>query len=301
MPIVNENKINSAFVQQFHDSFEIASKQNVSRLLSTVTNRGKIEGDSFTINDMDQVEMTIVTTKHTATPDTIPDSGTRTALMQDYDLFIPIEKRDIPKLKAQPKDKYMQLCIRAKNRKTDDIIYANLIGPVNRATVSDAGVKTTTAVNLPAGQIILSGFGSLKEQVIKAKAMFRANETDEFNDEELFMLYSSDMLTKILGDTTLTSADFLAGKMIQEGGVGGKWMGFTWIPYEKLANGAGGATERRTVAYTKSSLHFGDADINNFKINERPDRRNNWQVGGTHSFGAGRSNEKKVVAIDFVI
>lgn len=299
--MANEYKITSAFVQQFHDTYEIQAMQNESRLLKTVTNRGKIEGESFTINDMDQVSMTASTGRHGTTPDTIPDSGTRSVLMTDYDLFIPIELRDVPKLKAQRKDKYMQLCLNARNRQTDAIIYANLVGPVNRTTVSDAGVKSTTAVALPASQIILSGFGTLKQQIIKAKSLFRANECDEFNDEELTILYSSDMLIKILGDTTLTSADFMEGKKIQEGGVGGKWMGFNWVPYEKLNNGAGGATERRTVAYCKSGLHFGDADISGFKINERPDRRNNWQVGGVHSFGAGRANEKKVVAIDFVI
>mgnify|MGYP000700478182 FL=1 len=57
MPIANENKITAAFVQQFHDNYELACAQNVSRLLKTVTNRGRIQGESFTINDMGQVEM----------------------------------------------------------------------------------------------------------------------------------------------------------------------------------------------------------------------------------------------------
>lgn len=301
MPIVNERKIDAAFVKQFHDSYEIAAGQNVSRLLATVTNRGKIEGESFTINDMDQVEMTVSIGKHSNTPDTIPDGGTRTVLMTDYDLFIPIAASDLPKLKAQPKDQYMQLCLNARNRRTDAVIYTSLIGSVSRTTVADDGTKTVASVAVPASQIIASAFGTLKAQIIKAKAIFRENEADEHNNEELFILYSSAMMTKILGDTSLTSADFMAGKMLQEGGVGGKWMGFNWVPYEKLSNGAGGATERRAVAYTKSALHFGDADISNFQINQRPDRKNNWQVGGVHSFGAGRSNEKKVVLIDFVI
>ncbi len=297
----NEYKITAAFVQQFHDAYELASAQNESRLLKTVTNRGKITGSSFTINDMGQVEMTVSTGRHQVTPDTIPDVGVRTALMMDFDLFIPIELKDVPKLRAQPNDNYMKLCLHARNRKTDDIIYNALISSVSRTTVSDAGVPSTTSIPLPASQIILSGFGTLKQQLTKAKSLFRENEADEHNDEELYIVYSSHMLEKILGDTTLTSADFMAGKMLQEGAVGGKWLGFNWIPYQKLVNGAGGATERRAVAYTKSALHFGDADIAGFKINERPDRKNNWQVGGVHSFGAGRSNEKKVVAIDFVI
>ena len=300
MPIVNENKITAAFVQQFHDNYELASQQNESRLLKTVVNRGRIQGESFTINDMGQVEMTASGARYGDTPWTIPDAGVRTALMGDFDLFIPIESRDIPKLKAHPNDKYIKLLYNAKNRKVDDIIYNAAIGSINRKTVADNGTASTTATALPAGQIILSAAGTLKQKIIKAKALFRANECDEHNGEQLYILYTSSMLEAILGDTTLTSADFMAGKMIQEGGVGGKWMGFNWIPYEQLSQGAA-VGEKRTVAYAGSAIHFGDASITDFDITTRADKKNIKQVGGVHSFGAGRANEKKVVAIDFVV
>ena len=300
MPIVNENKITAAFVQQFHDNYELASQQNESRLLKTVVNRGRIQGESFTINDMGQVEMTASGARYGDTPWTIPDAGVRTALMADFDLFIPIESRDIPKLKAHPNDKYIKLLYNAKNRKVDDIIYNAAIGSINRKTVADNGTASTTATALPSSQIILSAAGTLKQKIIKAKALFRANECDEHNGEQLYILYTSDMLEDILGDTTLTSADFMAGKMIQEGGVGGKWMGFNWIPYEKLSQGAA-VGEKRTVAYAGSAIHFGDAAITDFDITTRADKKNIKQVGGVHSFGAGRANEKKVVAIDFVV
>lgn len=59
----NKNMITAAFVQQFHDSFEIASQQKDSRLQATVTDRGHITGASFTINDMGTIEMTQITTR----------------------------------------------------------------------------------------------------------------------------------------------------------------------------------------------------------------------------------------------
>lgn len=300
MPIVNENKITAAFVQQFHDNYELASQQNESRLLKTVVNRGKIVGESFTINDMGQVEMAASGARFGDTNWTIPDAGTRSVLMNDFDLFIPIESRDIPKLKAHPNDKYIKLLYNAKNRKIDDIVYQAAIGTISRKSVADNGTATTTPTALPAGQIILSGFGTLKQKIIKAKSIFRKNEADEHNGEQLYILYTSDMLSSILGDTTLTSADFMAGKMLQDGGVGGKWMGFNWIPYEKLSQGAA-VGELRTVAYCGSAIHFGEADITGFDITTRSDKKNIKQVGGVHSLAAGRANEKKVVAIDFVV
>ena len=70
--MANENKITAAFVQQFHDTYELATQQEESRLLKTVTNRGKIEGESFTINDMDAVEMSPSGARYGDTNWTIP-------------------------------------------------------------------------------------------------------------------------------------------------------------------------------------------------------------------------------------
>lgn len=300
--MANENKITAAFVQQFHDTYEMQCAQQESRLLKTVENRGKIEGASFTINDMGIVEMQASGSRFGDTVWSTPDAGVRTVLMSDYDLFIPIEPRDLPKLKANPQDKYMKQLHDAHNRKVDDIIYQAGLGGIPRTVVDDAGTKTTTTVNLPAGQIILAGgTGLTKAKLIKAKSLFRENECDEQNGEELYIVYNASMLTAILSDTTLTSADFMAGQMLQEGKLSGKWLGFNWIAYEKLNNGAGGSTERRTMAWCGTAIHFGSADITSFDISKRPDKKNVKQVGGVESMGAGRANEKKVVAIDFVI
>ena len=300
MPMVNENKLTAAFVQQFHDSYEVAAMQNESRLLKTVVNRGKIEGESFTINDMGQVEMQASGARFGPTVLTIPDTGVRTALMSDFDLFIPIEPRDLPKLKANPSDKYMKNLISARNRKTDDIIYQSLIGGVTRTTVNDAGAKSVATLQLPAGQIILNGFGTLKQKIIKAKTLFRKNDCDEKNGEKLFMIYTADMMEVFLNDTTLTNADHMKIQMLADGEVGTKWLGVEWIPYEKVSNGAGGAAEARVAMYAGTAAHFGDADITGFDISTRPDLKNIKQVGGVHSFAAGRANEVKVVAIDYL-
>lgn len=296
--MANENKITAAFVQKFHDTYDIAAQQKESRLLKTVTNIGKVVGASFTINDMGQVEMSPSGNRFGDTSWTIPDVGVRTALMSDYDLFIPIENRDLPKLKANPTDKYMKLLTSARERKIDDIIYAALIGGIARKTVADNGTESVVTVNLPVGQVIAPTFGTLRQQIIKAKSLFRKNECDEQNGEQLFMTYTSDMLNGFLNDTTLTNADHMKIQMLHDGAVGTKWLGVEWIAYEKVA---AGATEgsKRAVMYTKSAVHFGDADITGFDISTRPDKKNIKQVGGVHSFGAGRANEVKVVAVDY--
>lgn len=302
MPIANQNQITAAFVQQFHDTFEIAVQQNESRLLKTVTNRGRIEGASFTINDLGSIEMRDYPGRFTDTVWDIPEAGVRTALMADKSLFIPIEHSDVPKLKANPQDRYAKLWLSARERKVDDVIYRGILSPISRKTFADDGSEVVSQATIPASQIILSGATTLtKDKLVKGKSLFRKNECDEQNGEELFILYNDVMLEQILLDKTLTSADFMAVKMLQEGALSSKWLGLNWVAYNKLDNGAGGATERRTAIYTKTSTHYGDAPISQFKINERADKNNILQMGGVQSMAAGRSNEKKVVPIDFVI
>ena len=298
MPIANQNRITAAFVQQYHDNYELACAQNESRLLRTVHNRGRITGESFTINDMGQVEMQPSGERYGDTQWTIPDAGVRSVLMNDFDLFIPIEKRDEPKLKAHPDDKYIKLLLNANNRKTDDIIYQALIGTISRKTIDDAGAASTTNVALPISQVVAPTGMTLKQQIIWAKSLFRRNECDEQNGEELFQIYTADMMNEFLNDTTLTNADHMKIQMLQDGAVGTKWLGVEWVAYEKVAAGATAGTKRAPM-YCKSAVHYGDAAITDFGISVRPDKKNIKQVGGVHSKAAGRANELKVVAIDY--
>ncbi|HCM1918738.1 TPA: hypothetical protein N3A33_004776 [Salmonella enterica subsp. salamae serovar 28:r:e,n,z15] len=293
----NKNMITAAFVQQFHDSFEIASQQKDSRLQACVHDRGKITGTAFTINDMGTIEMNEITTRFGDTVWDVPEAGTRQALMSDYGLFIPVEKRDLRKLIASPQGPYMNLTVAACNRKKDDVIYQALINPVPRKT-EDKGAFAN--VSLPASQMIVANSQPMtKSKLIAAKAMFRRNECDEQNGEELYITYNADMLSQILADTTLTSADFMAVKMLQEGKLADNWLGFKWIAYEKLKKDT--TTKAQTaVAWCKSALHFGTGADYSTDVGPRRDKNNTIQISVDASYGAGRANEKKVVTIDFV-
>lgn len=295
----NKNMITAAFVQQFHDSFEILSQQKDSRLQGAVHDRGMITGASFTINDMGTIEMNAITTRFGDTVWDVPEAGTRNALMADYGVFVPVEKRDLRKLIADPQGPYLQLTLAAANRKKDDVIYRALLDTVLRKTENNGAY---TPVALPAAQKIMAGgTGVTKAKLIAAKAMFRRNECDEQNGEELYITYNADMLTSILSDTTLTSADFMAVKMLQEGALSGNWLGFRWLAYEKLdAVEDAGVTTKTAVAWAKSAVHFGTGAEYNTDIGPRRDKNNTIQISVDASYGAGRAAEEKVVSIGFV-
>lgn len=320
----NSAMITAAFKQQFHDSFSIACQQTTSVLENLVTSRGQIQGSSFTINDMDKLSMKQrkFADRFSATELTTPGAGTRIAYMEDYDLFVPIEPFDLPKLSAAPDSSYMKLMAAAAARAKDDLIFRQLTADIMRKVETPDQIDTTpggavaagkggyTATSLPAKSIIGSGTAPIalnKAALIKLRTLFRRRFAD---DEEIVVLYNSYFMEAILGDSTLTNADFMAIQMLQSGDIGGKWMGMTFVPFErtKMMTKAAGAvvtdgTEDcyQTVAFTKSALHFGTGINYSTDVQTRADLRNIKQLSAQMSFGAGRANEDKVVALNFAI
>lgn len=303
----NGGRITSAFVQEFHRGFEIACSQKDSRLQSTVTDRGSITGASFTVNDMGIVEMTDrgFADRFGDTVWSLPDAGTRIAMMSDADLYVPVEPTDVPKLLAQPQGEYQQLCVEAANRKKDRTIYNAILGDIQRKSVAKDGTPTTAAQSFAASQILWAqgavGTGSspakpvTKKDLIRLRALFRKNEADS---EVINLTYNSDMLTSILNDGTLTNADYISLGLLQEGDVKGRWLGFNWIPYEKLNVDANGSVT--ALAWTKSGVHFGTGINLTVDIGPRRDKRNTIQISALTSYGAGRSNELKCAALNFM-
>ncbi|AQG98585.1 hypothetical protein A9R05_06860 [Burkholderia sp. KK1] len=286
--------ITAAFVQQFADGFIMAAQQKESRLQSTVMDIGGVEGSSFTANNLGATEANDVTNRLGDTEWADNTNDTRVALMQDKDWATPVDKFDVPKLKANPQGPYTQNGVAALNRKKDSVIYNALIG----TAITRAGeAQPYGSIALPSGQkIVDGGTGMTKAKLITAKKLFRKAEADEQNGEDLYMLYDAEMLEDILSDTTLTSADFMSVQMLQEGRLAGKWLGFNWIPYEALKTVS---TVKTTVAYARSSTQFGTGLNREIDIGPRRDKKNATQIYIAESYGAVRTDEKKVVTIDY--
>lgn len=289
----------AAYKQQFHDAFVAALAQKESRLQGTVVDRGQIDGSSFTINSLGITEMEAVTGRYQDKNPTELDDNTRVVYMADFDRTLVVDGFDIPKLAADPSHKYVGLLTEAANRRKDKSIYRALIDDI----IVKTGENSFGTASLPSGQKILAGGTAFtKSKILLARKLFRANECDQENGEQLFMAYDSNMVAQILADTTLTSADFMVVQMLQEGKVASNWLGFSWIPYEQLDAGAGGAGERKTVAWAKSGVHMGTGINVKTTIGENTQKRGHpTEAYGYMSLGAGRQDEKKVITIDFTI
>ena len=285
------NTITNAFVIQWDTTIRQQAQQMDSRFGGAVTDRGNITGESFTANRLAPLDtMPENTVRHGDTVWSEATHSTRVALMKDFYQALPVDRNDEPKLLANPLNgSYMQSLIASHNRKKDSIIFSALLG--------NSQTKDGSLVALPAGQkIVAGGTGFTKAKLLTARKIFRKNEADNHNGETLYIAYNSEMLEDILADTTLTSADFMAVKMLQEGDVSSKWMGFNWIAYEAI--GLAGGTYS-TAAWAKSALHFGNGYTEG-KASRRADKKDLMQVSMGASHGATRVEEEKVVQIDFV-
>lgn len=284
------NTITQAFVIQWDKSIRLQAQQKDSRLEATVFDKGDITGESFTANRIAPIDDTPEdNVRHGDTVWSEITHSTRVALMKDFYQALPIDRKDEPKVLANPTGSYMDSLVAAWNRRKDRIIFAALIG--------NAQAKDGSQVALPSGQKIAAGGTAFtKAKLLAARKLFRKNEADGHNGEELYIAYNSEMLEDILADTQLTSADYLAGQMLQDGDVARKWMGCIWVPYEGIQLSGGTYS---TAMWAKSALARGTGFVEG-KSQRRGDKKDTMQVSMAGSFGAVRVEEEKVVQIDFV-
>lgn len=284
--------ITQGFVQQFDQTLRMLAAQMDSRFRSAVVDRGTITGESFTINNLDPSgNMLADNVRH---GDTVFDDithSTRVVTMSDYFNALPLDRADIPKMLVNPVTggHYAKTLTGKYNRKIDSLIY--------RAARDSQLMKDGTTTALPSGQKIAhGGTGFTKAKLIQARALFRANEKDQHTGEELYIGYTSAMLDDILSDTTLTSADYMAARMLQDGDVAQRWMGFNWIPFEAIDPVS--SSTYYAIAWCKSAIHLGYGYVEG-KVAIRPDKKNLHQVSLGASLGAGRQDEEGVVEIAY--
>lgn len=282
-------QITEAFVQQFADNFMHVAQQTQSRFEPCVTIEPNIVGMSKSVNRLGQRTAQRRTTRHGDTPINDQPHSTRYVDLFDWEDGDMIDDQDKIRMLVDPQSDYVKAMVSSLNRAKDDVIVTAMGGNSR---------STTGNIILPATQKILpGGSGLTKAKIIQARKMFRKNEADTHNGEELFITYTADAAAAILADTTLTSSDFLAGQFLQSGDVVGKWMGFTWIPSERSPLSG---TTRSLYAWTKSGIVLGKGQDIMTKVGEDPGKGFNVRIYAKMSIGAVRVEEEKVVEIGVV-
>lgn len=279
-------QITEAFVQQFADNFRHLAQQMQSRFEPHVSIEPNIVGMSKSINRMGQRTAKRRTQRHADTPINEQPHSTRFVDLFDWDDGDMIDDQDKIRMLVDPTSDYVKAMVASLNRAKDDVVIASM-GGNSRATTGNIILPT-------AQKIAVGGTGLTKAKIIQARKLFRRNEADNHNGEELFITYTASAAADILADPTLTSADYMAGKFLEDGDVEGKWMGFNWIPSERTPLSGG---TRLLYAWAKSGVTLGKgADITT-EVGKDPGKGFNVRIYAKMSIGAVRVEEEKVVEI----
>jgi hypothetical protein len=280
--------VTEAFAQQFADTFRLVAQQMPSRLESAVMLEPNIRGISKTVNRLGRRTASRRTARHSDTPLNDQPHSTRFIDLFDWEDGDLIDDQDKLRMLVDPTSDYLKGMIAALNRAKDQVVIDAAVGAARTAAA--------TTVALPAGQrILVGGTGLTKAKIFQAKRFFRRNEADEEAGEELYFVYSAAAMADVLADTQLTSADFQAVQMIQQGSLKGTWMGFRWIPSELLPIAS---TTRTNIAFAKSGICLGMGEDIVTKVGEDPSKSFATRVYAKMTIGAVRVEEEKVVAVE---
>lgn len=280
--------VTEAFAQQFADTFRLVAQQMPSRLESAVMLEPNIRGISKTVNRLGRRTANRRTTRHADTPLNDQPHSTRFIDLFDWEDGDLIDDQDKLRMLVDPTSDYLKGMIAALNRAKDQVVIDAAVGAARTAAA--------TTVALPSAQrILVGGTGLTKAKIFQAKRFFRRAEADEESGEELYFVYSAAAMADVLADTQLTSADFQAVQMIQQGSLKGTWMGFRWIPSELLPIVS---TTRTNIAFAKSGLCLGMGEDIVTKVGEDPSKSFATRVYAKMTIGAVRVEEEKVVAVE---
>lgn len=230
----------------------------------------------------------IKTTRHGDTPLISTPHSRRSHVLYPVQWADLIDKSDTVRMLIDPQGKYVQNGKNAMGRKMDDIIIDAMNGD------SYEGETGQTTVNFPATQQITEAGtdGLTKAKLIATKKKFRANDVDP--SIQLYLSYGAEQLEDVLGDTTLTSADYNTVRLLMAGDID-TFMGFKWIPSERLDKVG---NMRHVMAWAEDGMGLMIGEDIEVDIGKRRDKSNSMQVYVEMDVGAVRIEDAKVVRIE---
>jgi hypothetical protein len=282
-------QVTTAFVQQYTTNVQLLLQQRGSKLRDAVTVGSYTGKAAKAVEQIGAVTAQKKTSRHSDTPLISTPHDARWVFPTDFEWADMIDDQDKLRMLIDPTSPYAVNGAYALGRAMDDIIIEAALGTAKTGENGDVNTNFATATQ----QIANGGSGLTIAKLREAKRILMANEVDPSADE-LYMAVTAKQLDNLLGTTEVTSSDFNTVKALVQGDVN-TFMGFRFIHIERLP--VDGSSHRRVIAWAKSGLHLGMWNDINTKISERPDKSYASQVYVKGTFGATRTEEKKVVEI----
>ena len=282
-------QVTTAFVQQYTTNVQLLLQQRGSKLRDAVTVGSYTGKAAKAVEQIGAVTAQRKTSRHSDTPLISTPHDARWVFPTDFEWADMIDDQDKLRMLIDPTSPYAVNGAYALGRAMDDIIIEAALGTARTGENGDVNTPFLTSGQ----QIANGGTGLTIAKLREAKRILMANEVDPSVDE-LYMAVTAKQLDNLLGTTEVTSSDFNTVKALVQGDVN-TFMGFRFIHIERLP--VDGSSHRRVIAWAKSGVHLGMWNDINTKISERADKSYASQVYVKGTFGATRTEERKVVEI----
>jgi hypothetical protein len=282
------------FVQQYTTNVSLLLQQKGSKLRNTVTVGSYTGKAAKAVEQVGPVTAQKRTTRHADTPLISTPADARWVFPNDYEWADLIDDQDKLRMLIDPQSSYAQNGAYALGRAMDDEIVSGIFG-VNK-TGENGTVNTQfdtsnqrVAVNFGASGNVGLTVSKLRE----AKRILMKNEVD-IDNEQLFVIITAKQHDDLLNEAQTISLDYNTRPVLVDGKISA-FMGFNFVHCERIPVTAD--PYRRAVAYAKSGIHLGMWNDINTMISQRDDKSYATQVYVKGTFGATRTEEKKVVDI----
>jgi hypothetical protein len=285
------DQISTAFVQQYTTNVGLLLQQRGSKLRDAVTVGSYTGKAAKAVEQIGSVTAQARTSRHSDTPLISTPHDARWVFPTDYEWADLIDDQDKLRMLIDPTSPYAINGAYALGRAMDQLIISAALG----TSKTGENGTTSTAFATATQQVGVGGTpaGLTVAKLRSAKKILLSNEVDVEMDP-LYIAVTAKQLDDLLGTTEVTSADYNSVKALVQGQVD-TFMGFKFIHTELLGTDA--SSYRRVVAWAKSGMHLGMWNDINSRIDQRADKSYSTQVYVKGTFGATRTEEKKVVEI----
>jgi hypothetical protein len=273
-------QITEAFVQDYKSGIDMLVQQGDSRFRDAVMVES-VTGKQAFFDQLGATAMTERTTRHADTSYTDTPHARRMAPLADYDVADLIDSPDKVRILNDPTNAYSQAFAMAALRNIDDVIIAAALGA---AATGETGTGSEDATPK-----ILTGNPLTLAHLLDIKKTMDAAEVPD-GDRHIVMPASG--FEDLLVLSTVTSADFVTVKALVQGDID-TYLGFKFHRSERLA-GAGTSTAD-CFAWHKSGIKLAVGMDTRGEIDRLPTKRYSTQVFYSHTIGAVRMEEPKVV------
>jgi hypothetical protein len=282
-------EVTTAFVQQYTTNVGLLLQQRGSKLRDYVTVGSYTGKAAKAVEQIGAVTAQARVSRHSDTPLISTPHDARWVFPTDYEWADLVDDQDKLRMLIDPTSPYAINGAYALGRAMDSLIISAALG----TSKTGENGTTNTSFDTSNQQVAVGTSGLTVAKLRSAREILLSNDVDVEVDP-LFIAVTAKQLDDLLGTTEVTSSDYNTVKALVQGQID-TFLGFKFIHTELL--GVDGSSNRRVIAWAKSGLHLGMWNDVNSRIDQRADKSYATQVYVKGTFGATRTEEKKVVEI----